>query len=37
MMFKIGGIAGMEMNINAEEDMLAKYEGDKMQKRIIII
>ena len=30
MMFKIGGMAGMEMNINAEEDMLAKYKGNKV-------
>ena len=37
MMFKIGGMAGMRINIKADVDILAKYKGSKVQNRIIIL
>ena len=32
-MFRIGGTAGMKMNVNAEEHMLAEDRGRKFKKK----
>ena len=32
-MFRIGGTAGMKMNVNAEEHMLAEDRGKKFEKK----